>query len=245
VLRGQPSKSLRRKRSRLRAGPDVTRVVVAADVGFYREGLAFVLPRYGFDVVGTAATGHDAVAATVALAPDVTLLDMAMSSSLGVLQAIAQHAPRVARVALGVSDEERAVLGCIEAGATAYVTRDATLADVVDTIRRAIRGESLASPRIVGILMRRAALAAQRSDPPPVESLTAREIEVIRLIDEGLSNRAIAARLCIEVTTVKNHVHNILEKLSVHRRGEAAARVRAHADGTAYFGVADISTLTG
>jgi two-component system, NarL family, nitrate/nitrite response regulator NarL len=68
---------------------------------------------------------------------------------------------------------------------------------------------------------------------------------VIRLIDEGLSNRAIAARLCIEVTTVKNHVHNILEKLSVHRRGEAAARVRAHADGTAYFGVADISTLTG
>jgi two-component system, NarL family, nitrate/nitrite response regulator NarL len=245
VLRGQPSKSLRRKRSRLRAGPDVTRVVVAADVGFYREGLAFVLPRYGFDVVGTAATGHDAVAATVALAPDVTLLDMAMSSSLGVLQAIAQHAPRVARVALGVSDEERAVLGCIEAGATAYVTRDATLADVVATIRRAIRGESLASPRIVGILMRRAALAAQRSDPPPVESLTAREIEVIRLIDEGLSNRAIAARLCIEVTTVKNHVHNILDKLGARRRGEIGVRLPLAPAPAAYPGRSRSSASVG
>jgi DNA-binding NarL/FixJ family response regulator len=223
----------------------VSRIVVAADVGFYREGLAFVLPRCGFDVAGTAATGHDAVAATVALAPDVTLLDMAMRSSLGVLQAIAHHAPRVALVALGVSDDEGAVVACIEAGAVAYVTRDGTLADVVDTIRRAIRGESLASPRIVGILMRRAALSAQRSDPAPADSLTAREVEVIRLIDEGLSNKDIAARLCIEVTTVKNHVHNILEKLSVHRRGEAAARVRAHAYGIECFGVADISKLAG
>jgi two-component system, NarL family, nitrate/nitrite response regulator NarL len=219
---------LRRGCPRLRPGPVVTRVVVAADVGFYREGLAFVLPRYGFDIAGTAATGREAVAVTVALAPDVTLLDMGMASSLGVLETIAHRAPRVAVVALGVSDEEESVLGCIEAGAVAYVTRDGTLADVVDTIRGATRGESMASPRIVGILMRRAALSAQRRDPAPVDSLTSRELEVISLIDQGLSNKDIASRLSIEVTTVKNHVHNILEKLSVHRRGEAAARVRAH-----------------
>ncbi|HEY2372952.1 MAG TPA: response regulator transcription factor [Gaiellaceae bacterium] len=206
----------------------MTRVVVAADVGFYREGLAFVLPRYGFDVAGTAATGHEAVGVTVALSPDVTLLDMAMASSLGVLQTITRRAPRVAVVALGVSDEEESVLGCIEAGAVAYVTRNGTLADVVDTINRATRGESLASPRIVGVLMRRAALSGRRGDRATVGALTSRELEVIRLIDQGLSNKEIASRLSIEVTTVKHHVHNILEKLSVHRRGEAAARVRAH-----------------
>ncbi len=206
----------------------MTRVVVAADVGFYREGLAFVLPRYGFDVAGTAATGHEAVTVTLALAPDITLLDMGMTGSLGVLQTITQRAPRVAVVALGISDEEESVLGCIEAGAVAYVTRDGTLADVVDTVHRSTRGESLASPRIIGILMRRAAVSAQHSDRAPVDSLTSRELEVIRLIDQGLSNKDIAMRLSIEVATVKNHVHNILEKLSVHRRGEAAARVRAH-----------------
>jgi two-component system, NarL family, nitrate/nitrite response regulator NarL len=145
-----------------------------------------------------------------------------------VLQTITRRAPRVAVVALGVSDEEQSVLGCIEAGAVAYVTRDGTLADLVDTVNRATRGESLASPRIVGVLMRRAALSGRRGDRATVDALTSRELEVIRLIDQGLSNKEIASRLSIEVTTVKHHVHNILEKLSVHRRGEAAARVRAH-----------------
>jgi DNA-binding NarL/FixJ family response regulator len=76
--------------------------------------------------------------------------------------------------------------------------------------------------------MRRAAFSGRRGDRAPVDALTSRELQVIRLIDQGLSNKEIASRLSIEVTTVKHHVHNILEKLSVHRRGEAAARVRAH-----------------
>jgi DNA-binding NarL/FixJ family response regulator len=222
----------------------LTRVVVAADVGFYRDGLAFVLPRYGLDVAGTAATAREAVTTTVAFAPDATLLDMAMPESTTVLRMIAHLAPSVSVVALGVSEQEQHVLGCIEAGAAAYVTRDGTLDDLVDATKRAIRGEPLASPHIVGILMRRVALASRHTKLVPVNSLTSREFEVIRLIDDGLSNKEIAVRLSIEVTTVKNHVHNILEKLDVRRRGEAAARVRAH-----HYGVNEsepgISVLTG
>jgi len=91
-----------------------------------------------------------------------------------------------------------------------------------------VRGEAVCSPRVAGALLRRiAALATDgRSDRVPAH-LTKREREIMGLIDEGLSNKEIAKRLRIEVATVKNHVHNILEKLQVHRRGEAAARVRA------------------
>ena len=204
-----------------------------------------MLPRYGFDVAGTAATAEEAVATTVALAPNATLLDMAMTESATVLRMIAHLAPGVSVVALGIREQERHVLSCIEAGAAAYVTCQGTLDDLVDATKRAIRGEPLASPRIVGILMRRVALASRQTKPALVNSLTSREFEVIRLIDDGLSNKEIAVRLSIEVTTVKNHVHNILEKLGVRRRGEAAARVRGHHYGIQQSIEPGVSVLTG
>src|SRR2546421_13075479 len=120
------------------------------------------------------------------------------------------------------------VLASAEAGAIAYVPREASLEDLVAVIECAVRGEAVCSPRVAGALLRRIAVLATdgRSDRVPAR-LTKREREIMGLIDEGLSNKEIAKRLRIEVATVKNHVHNILEKLQVHRRGEAAARVRA------------------
>ena len=130
-------------------------------------------------------------------------------------------------VALGVADADDHVLGCAEAGVAGYVPRDASLDDLVAVIESAFRGEAICSPRIAGSLLRRiATLAAGQNGTMPLAHLTGREREIVRLIDRGLSNKEIARDLGIEVATVKNHVHNILEKLQVRRRGEAAARMR-------------------
>ena len=117
-----------------------------------------------------------------------------------------------------------------EVGATGYVTRDASATDLVKAVEHAANGEILCPPRIVGALFRRlAVLASERVPNPPLQRLTRREREVALLIGEGQSNRQIAEQLRIEVATVKHHVHNILEKLEVTRRSEAAARVRPEA----------------
>jgi DNA-binding NarL/FixJ family response regulator len=107
------------------------------------------------------------------------------------------------------------------------VSREGSLEDLISALDSVSRGELLCPPRIAAGLRRRvAALAAARAPVGPRGHLTRREAEVAGLIDAGLSNKQIAQRLCIEVPTVKNHVHNILEKLQVHRRGEAAAMLR-------------------
>ena len=207
------------------------RVAIVADIRLYREGLARVLERQpNISVVATAATGDGSLAPLAQLAPDLVLIDMAMADSLAAIQRVTVIAPGAKVVSLSVRDAEddRDVLASAEAGAIAYVAREASLEDLVAVIECAVRGEAVCSPRVAGALLRRiAALATDgRSDRVPAH-LTKREREIMGLIDAGLSNKEIAKRLRIEVATVKNHVHNILEKLQVHRRGEAAARVRA------------------
>src|SRR5438094_1123427 len=209
----------------------VIRVAIVADIRLYREGLARVLERQpNISVVATAATGDGSLAPLAQLAPDLVLIDMAMADSLAAIQRVTVIAPGAKVVSLSVreADDDRDVLASAEAGAIAYVPREASLEDLVAVIECAVRGEAVCSPRVAGALLRRiAALATDgRSDRVPPH-LTKREREIMGLIDAGLSNKEIAKRLRIEVATVKNHVHNILEKLQVHRRGEAAARVRA------------------
>ncbi len=107
------------------------------------------------------------------------------------------------------------------------MTREASLEELVEVVESVARGESLLAPRIGALLLRRVAEAAgHKRAPTAAGRLTPRELQVVGLIDEGLSNKQIAARLSIELATVKNHVHSILEKLEVERRAEAAARVR-------------------
>jgi DNA-binding NarL/FixJ family response regulator len=202
-------------------------VAIVGGIRLYREGLAQYLgTQTGVAVVATASDRVDGVRVVAELRPDVVVVDMAMPESLLAVREVIAIAPDVKIVALSVPDLERAVIACAEAGIAAYVSRDGQLVDLVLAIRGATRGEMVASPRIAGALVRRvAALAAQRP-LPELDGLTAREQEVVRLMDEGLSNKQIAARLSIEVATVKNHVHNILEKLKVGRRAEAVRRWR-------------------
>jgi two-component system nitrate/nitrite response regulator NarL len=198
------------------------RIAIIVNIRLYREGLAQALAREGIEVVGTAADGSAGVACVATTQPDIALLDMAMLDSISTVRTLAAQAPQVRVVALGVPETDGHVLACVEAGVAGYVPRDGSLEDLADILMGVDRGEVLCSPRIIGSLFRRVAeLAAQPQ--PPVERLTVRELEILELIDQGLTNKEIARRLCIELSTVKNHVHNILEKLQVRRRADAAA----------------------
>ena len=205
------------------------RVVIVADIRLYREGVARVLARHPRIRVVGAADGATSVEQLLANGrTDVVLLDMATANSTSLIRTLAAAAPDVKVIALGLSERESDVIECAEAGISGYVTGDASLDDLAETIESVERGEMPCSPRVAATLLRRvAALAAQQNTRPNDVALTRRELQILHLIDEGLSNKEIAERLFIEVATVKNHVHNILEKLNVQRRGEAAARSRS------------------
>jgi DNA-binding NarL/FixJ family response regulator len=159
-------------------------------------------------------------------APDVVLLDVTTEESATVVRDVERLRPRTPVVALGVAEAEADMLACIEAGVAGLVSRDASFDELVATLECASRGEVQCSPRFAGTLARRvASLAARRDADPAAERLTARECEIIALIEQNLSNKEIAVRLGIEVATVKNHVHNLLEKLQVHRRSDVARRL--------------------
>jgi DNA-binding NarL/FixJ family response regulator len=210
------------------------RVLVVAGVRFYRDGLAAALsadPR--FEVVGCAVDVPEAAAAFAALEPDVTLLDLAGADAPVHVRSLLALAPAARVVALGVTEAEDDVLPLAEAGVAGYVTRDGSVDDLLATVESVAAGETICSPRMTATLLRRVALLARdrRAEGPTAErDLTSRERQIVALIDEGLSNKEIATRLRIELATVKNHVHNILEKLHVRRRGEAAAAVRRRHD---------------
>lgn len=209
----------------------MTRVVIVSSIRLYREGLAEVVARETrLTVAGTFGDEPDNVQRLAELAADVVLVDLGTPDGLDFLHAVAQRHPHVKLVALGLPETEKHVVACAEAGAAGYVPREATLEDLIAAIRAAERGEASCSPRMAAGLFRRLARWA-RSDPTGAPEsrmhlLTRREHEVVGLIGEGLSNKEIAKRLGIELATVKNHVHNLLEKLRVRRRGEAAARLR-------------------
>jgi two-component system, NarL family, nitrate/nitrite response regulator NarL len=185
------------------------RVAFAVETGAYRDALARTLTRYGLTVVELHAD------------PDVVLVD----GGAGALREVAAHS-EARLLAVGVRDSDGEVLSCIEAGASGYVVREASLDELADAAHRAVRDEPAASPHVIATLMRRVAALSANGVTGNVGQLTSREVEVAELIEQGLSNKEIAVELSIAVTTVKNHVHSILEKLKVHRRGEAACVVR-------------------
>lgn len=206
-----------------------TRVVLISDVRLYREGLERILARDGrLEVLSIASNVSSALQSLCDLRPEVVLIDVGMPRALASIRKFRAAPSRPAVVALGVGPSAEDAVGCAEAGASGFVGRDGTIEDLVRTVESAVRGELLCSRRIAGALMRRVARLAARPRPQAETSpLTPRELEIVALINEGLTNKEIGSRLHLELTTVKNHVHNILSKLGVHTRGEAAARFRS------------------
>ena len=203
------------------------RVFIVADVRLYRESLVEALTAApATEVVGMAGDAAAALAAVRATPPDVILLDTAMPDSLAVLRRLAAGVPVSRVIAVALPDRPEDVLACAEAGIAGYLPRGASTADLLATIEGVALGEMACSPQIGASLLRRVGSLAAGSAPPPV-SLTRRETEVLELIDQGLTNKEIAVRLFIETSTVKNHVHNILDKLGVTRRSDAVRHLRA------------------
>jgi DNA-binding NarL/FixJ family response regulator len=192
----------------------------------YREGLARELGRGNrIEVVATAADWRSCVAVTRRSTPDAVVLDLDVPESLDHVGELLAAAPGVEVIGLAVSSVED-ILECAEAGIAGYVTCEDSLDELADRIESVCRGEMPCSPEVASRLLGRVGELAHRTQPLPVpERLTRREREVVALIGEGLSNKEIGRRLQIELATVKNHVHNILEKLGARRRGEIGMRL--------------------
>ena len=203
------------------------RVLIAAQVRLYREGLAQAFGRVDrYEVAGSASSSVEALQMAARLDPDIVLVEHGLPQAAPLVRQLADRSRKV--VVLGVEEVKDEILPLIEEGICGYVTREGSMDDLFATVDAAARGESVCSPRVVAAMMERlATLTRERRSADGPSTLTSREREIASLIDEGLSNRDIARRLDIELPTVKNHVHNILEKLHVHRRGEAVARLRA------------------
>jgi len=178
------------------------------------------------EVIAEAANGAEAVEVVTHLTPDVVLMDVRMPQVDGIAAArtILEVIPTVHVIMLTVSDEEDDLYDAIKAGATGYLLKEISIEEVADAIRAVVSGQSLISPSMASKLLTEFTNLAKKADEKqavPSPRLTDRELEVLKLVAQGMSNREIASELYISENTVKNHVRNILEKLHLHSRMEA------------------------
>jgi DNA-binding NarL/FixJ family response regulator len=203
----------------------VIRLAIIAEVRLYRDGLSQILGGAdGIEVVLTSSDWRTALIRLPDSRPDVVLLDVLSAEPRIALRELATSTSSARLVALGVTDEDADILSWAEAGVDGYVTQDNSLDELLEVIVCVARDEMPCSPRASGALLRHVGVLAR--DKPEAVRLTTRELQIVGLIERGLSNKEIGRQLYIEVATVKNHVHNILEKLEVSTRHEAVAHVR-------------------
>ena len=205
------------------------RIFIADDNRLLREGLASMLAELeDIVVVGLASSGDQALDQIMQLIPDVALVDIGMPEKDGieVAQTLHENLPAVKVIILGMPDLTDEIMACIEAGAAGYVLKESSFEYLLESIYSVQRGESFCSPRMAASLFSRIAELAGERIPKSSVKLTAREVEIVNKIADGLSNKEIAAQLYIEEQTVKNHVHNILDKLQLHHRMEAVQYAR-------------------
>src|SRR6267142_1540703 len=203
------------------------RVLIVSDVRVVQEGLHSVLAgRDEVEVVSTVDT-LQAREQSARLHPDVVLFDAARHDSVDLLKDLVASAPNSRVVAFGVKETDEEILALAAAGTAGYVRESAESSDVVRVLEQVMCDELPCSPRAAASLYRRVAVLSQGGNDPCTMPLSRRELQIAQLIDCGLTNKQIGRELGIEAATVKNHVHNLCEKLDVHRRGEAAARIRA------------------
>jgi Response regulator containing a CheY-like receiver domain and an HTH DNA-binding domain len=200
------------------------RIVLADDHALFRDGVSSLLQAWGHEVVGLAAGGREAVELVIRLQPDLVLMDVRMPEMSGVqaTQAIAAVRPETPIVMLTVSEDEGDLFAAIRAGARGYLLKDLEAPQLRAMIEAVARGEAAITPATAARIIRHlSSLGAAASEPAP-DRLTARELDVLRLVTAGRRNKEIAAELGISENTVKYHLRNILEKLHAESRTEVA-----------------------
>jgi DNA-binding NarL/FixJ family response regulator len=209
------------------SGAAPARLIIADDHDLARAGLRSMLAgERGLDIIGEAINGREAVSLCRRLQPDLVLMDVRMPEmdGLAATRAIKSECPGVSVIIVTMHENPDYLFEALKAGAAGYVLKDATQREVIGAVRQVLRGESLLNAEVATRLLRRLAEETARPQERPAAMLTPREIEVLRLLAHGLTNREIAARLVVSVGTVKVHVERILAKLGVSDRTQAAVR---------------------
>jgi DNA-binding NarL/FixJ family response regulator len=211
------------ERSAIRETGGAVRVLLVDDHTMLRHGLRQCLRDHGFDVVGEASNGRSGAQLALEVKPDVVVMDLDMPQMNGIeaTRAILESDPGARILMLTISNDDEDVLEALAAGACGYLLKTAPPDDIVRAIEAAHAGDSTISPRVATRLVERVRATA-RSAPPPPSTLTARELEILRLIVEGRENGEIAEILVISPSTAKNHVAHVLDKLGMHNRVQAA-----------------------
>ena len=200
----------------------IPRVLIVSDVRLYREGLAAALAATGrVELAGVEAPGDFSLRLSDV---DVVLLDADQLKSRTSLSWIELASTKI--VAFAVSEIEDDIDACARSGVASFVGKDGSAEDILSAIEGIWRGELPCPSRVAALLFRRLTVLLRSQPRMGGSELTDRELQVMSLLDRGCSNKEIARQLGIGLSTVKNHVHNILEKLHVHRRGEATAALR-------------------
>ena len=209
------------------------RVLLVDDQALFREALGTLLDaRPEVEVVGEAGDGHQALERAAALAPDVVLMDLHMPvlDGIAATRRLRVEQPGVRVLALTTFDDDEDVFAALRAGALGYLLKDVSADRLVEAVQAAARGESVLQPSVAAKVVARFAQLddAPRARPQPlVVPLSDRELDVLRLLADGRSNREIATALFLAEGTVKNHVTNVLAKLGARDRTQAALRARA------------------
>lgn len=208
-------------------------ILLVDDRTLYREALASTLRTHGAISVRTAWDLSSIIAGVDAAQPSVVLVNTPTRRIGEILSVLLRLVPRTPVIAVAVSEhDEAAIIACAEAGVAGYHMRTDSLADLFALINAAVDGQVSCPPEVSTLLLRRlSTVAADRNPARRGPVLTGREIQILRLLEQGRSNQDIAVRLQIAVHTVKNHVHNLLTKLGVRSRSEAAALSRTLALG--------------
>ncbi|MGA4542130.1 response regulator [Uniformispora flossi] len=203
------------------------RVLVVDDHPMWRDSVARDLAAAGYDVVATAGDGPEAIRRAKATAPNVVVLDLNLPKLSGdeVARELVKNDPSVRILVLSASGEQEDVLEAVKAGATGYLVKSASAAELLDAVARTAQGDAVFTPGLAGLVLGEFRRIATHPAPagtrePAAPRLTDRETEVLRLVAKGLSYKQIAERLVLSHRTVQNHVQNTLNKLQLHNRVE-------------------------
>ncbi|PVG83037.1 DNA-binding response regulator [Nocardioides gansuensis] len=194
--------------------------MVVDDHPMWRDAVERDLAAAGFEVVAVAADGHQALARFPAARPQVVVLDLQIPGPSGVevTAQVLQQDPAARVLILSASGEQADVLGAVKAGATGYLVKSASREELLDAVRRVAAGDTVFTPGLAGLVLGEFRRIAEGPADDPVDQLTERETEVLKMVAKGMSYKQIAERLVLSHRTVQNHVQNTLRKLQMNNR---------------------------